>query len=260
MLDTITFGILGSGMLGRAIAQGLLRGGMPAAKLWLANRSGTPVPLEGGAGVTFTADPQIMARACDAVLLCLPPAAMAGLRIDLSDRLVLSVVAGLSLERMVAQTGAQRVIRAMSNPAAAQGLAYTPWIAGAGATAQDRALAAGLFDAIGAQDELTREAHIDDFTALTGPVPGFVACFAESMIRHAVSRGIPEPVATRAIRQLFHASGEMLAEGKTPATHVREMVEYGGTTAAGILRLRGSAFDAALSAALTAATERARSL
>ncbi|MBY5974538.1 NAD(P)-binding domain-containing protein [Ferrimonas balearica] len=260
MLSEITLGIIGTGQLGRAMAQGLLMGGLPGSNLWLANRSGTTVTLEGGAAVTQTTDLAALGAACDVVLLAVPPAVVPALSLDLSDRLVLSVVAGLTLDGMRHATGAHRVIRAMSSPAAEQRLAYTPWVAGGAVTAGDRALATGIFSAIGTTDEIAEEAHINDFTALTGPVPGFVAYFADSMIRHATAQGIPEEIATRAIRQLFLASGEMLKEGPTPARQVQEMVDYAGTTAAGLTHLRRGGFDAALSEALLAATEKARTI
>ena len=260
MLSEITLGIIGTGQLGRAMAQGLLMGGLPGSNLWLANRSGSPVALEGGAGVTQTTDLDALGAACDVVLLAVPPAVVPALDLKLADQLLLSVVAGLSLAGMRHATGAHRVIRAMSSPAAEQRLAYTPWVAGGAVTARDRALATALFGAIGQTDEISAEAHIDDFTALTGPVPGFVAYFADSMIRHATAQGIPEKIATRAIRQLILASGEMLKEGATPAQHVQEMVDYAGTTAAGLTHLRQGEFDAALSEALLAATQKARTI
>lgn len=257
---TITYGIIGSGMLGQAMAQGALTGGVAGSSLWMANRSGQPVALEGGAGVSFTADPQKLAEACDVILLCVPPAAMPALKIDASDKLVLSVVAGLTLAGISQASGSARVIRAMSSPAAAQCLAYTPWVVSETVTEADRAATRAFFGAMGQTDEIADEAHIDHFTAMTGPVPGFVAYFADSMIRHATAQGIAPEVAERAIRQLFLASGEMMKEGASPAAQVQEMIDYAGTTAAGLIALGDSDFDAALSAALTAAADRAREI
>ena len=119
----------------------------------------------------------------------------------------------------------------------------------------------GLFAACGLTDEISDEAQIDTFTALTGPVPGFVAYFADCMIAYATKRGIEPAIADRAIRQLFRASGTVLAgEGASPGEHVREMIDYAGTTAAGLVAMRGSPIAASIEDGLDAATTKAREL
>ncbi|MFZ1340469.1 MAG: hypothetical protein WAS26_15625 [Paracoccaceae bacterium] len=78
----------------------------------------------------------------------------------------------------------------MSSPAAALGLAYSPWVASDAVTEADRLLLHALLDPCGASDEVADEGHLDIFTAMTGPVPGFVAYFAASMIDYATAQGI----------------------------------------------------------------------
>ena len=114
------------------------------------------------------------------------------LRSTPQDKLVLSVMAGVTIEQMAKQTGARRVIRAMSSPAAELSLAYSPWCASPAVTSHDRDTARTLFEACGKTDEVANEDQIDYFTALTGPVPGFVAFFADSMIADAIARGVPK--------------------------------------------------------------------
>ncbi|WP_245943867.1 pyrroline-5-carboxylate reductase family protein [Acuticoccus kandeliae] len=125
-----TLAILGSGALGGAIARRLLSCAvLPPERLVLANRSGRAEGVPADAGVRVTTDLAAAAAMADAVLFALPPAATAGLRVPAADRLVLSVMAGVSVERLAEITGAARVIRAMSSPAAEIGLAYSPFFA-----------------------------------------------------------------------------------------------------------------------------------
>lgn len=250
----------GTGMLGTAIARALLaRKAVAAADLWISGRS-AQTPTHGPmAGVNSTQDNQALVAACDVILLCVPPAELVNLRIDAGDRLVVSVMAGVPIDRLRQATGARRVVRAMSSPAAGLGLAYSPWTASAEVGAQDRATVHRLFAACGLTDEVTDEAQIDFFTALTGPVPGFVAFFAASMADHAVKSGIAPQIADRAVRQLFRASGEMMAQGTaTPGDHVREMIDYAGTTAAGLTAMQDAALPETIAAGLDAATAMAR--
>ena len=149
----------------------------------------------------------------------------------------------------------------MSSPAAAIGLAYSPWVATTAVTAADRDWVARIFEACGTTDEITEEGHLDMFTAMTGPVPGFVALYAQCMADHAVRSGIDPAIADRAVRQLFFSAGAMLAHGAaTPADHVRQMIDYAGTTAAGLIAMKNSGIARAISDGLDAAAEKARNM
>lgn len=187
-----TLGIIGgSGMLGAALLRAVLgqenlQGGW---QVTISNRSG--VALDWAASVAVTTSNAELAAGCDTVLLCLPPAVFADMELDLSGKFVISVMAGVDLAALQVQTGASRVVRAMSSPAAAQGLAYSPWVASAAVDQADRQLVTRLFEACGTTDEIAEEPLLDHITAMTGPVPGFVAFFAEAMINHATAQGIP---------------------------------------------------------------------
>jgi pyrroline-5-carboxylate reductase len=257
----LSVGIIGgSGMLGSAIARALLEQRVVVPQsFWISNRGGRADGFEQWAGISVTADNRELVAACDIILLSVAPAQAKELNIDASDRLVLSVMAGVSIERLISLTGAARAIRAMSSPAAALGLAYTPWCCSSDATEADRAVATKIFEACGTTDEIQAEDQIDLFTALTGPVPGFVAHFAECMIDYAIRRGVEPRVADRAVRQLFHASGVMMAHSeRPPRDHVEEMISYAGTTAAGLQILKASPLSKAIDEGLDAAREKAR--
>ena len=260
-LDNWTFGIIGgTGMLGSAIAHAVLNSGtIKADRMWVSNRSGQ---IEGLDGVSVTTDPQELADACDVILLCVPPASTRTLRIKAETRLVLSVMAGVSLSALHDLTGADRIVRAMSSPAAKQGLAYSPWCASKGVTAQDRIVTRAIFEACGQTDEIQGdEALIDVFTAMTGPVPGFVAFFADAVAEFAEKSGVPAEIADRAVRQLFLGAGALMANNKmTPADHVKEMIDYAGTTAAGLEVMQSSDIKSDVSKALDAAVARTRTI
>ena len=258
-----SIGIIGgSGMLGRAISHALLdRKIIPAADFWVSNRSGSTIGFELHPGINFTSDNKRFCDACQIIKLSGPPALAPGISIDVPGRLVISVMAGITIDELQTITGSDRIVRAMSSPAAELGLAYSPWVASAQVDATDRISVGEIFEACGITDEIDDEAHLDHFTAMTGPVPGFVAFYAECMIDYAIKAGISPAVAHRAIRQLFFASGAMLAHGKaTPSDHVQEMIDYAGTTAAGMISMKNSPISKAIAEGLDAAVEKARNI
>lgn len=263
MNKTDTIGIIGgSGQLGGAIARALLRnGGIAPEQLVIANRSGTIGGFSEWRGLRVTTDNSAVVRDCSTIILSVPPASAPDIAIDAPDRLVISVMAGIPVERLMQITGAARVVRAMSSPAADVGLAYSPWFAAPAVTGEDRRLVVSLFEACGITDELPDEDQIDLFTAMTGPVPGFVAYFAACMVDYAVRRGVASETADRAVRQLFLASGSIIANADaSPADHVREMIDYAGTTAAGLTAMKNSPLADAIETGLDAACARARSI
>jgi pyrroline-5-carboxylate reductase len=243
------------------MARAALRAGVVSPdSLRLVTRSGRASGFEAWPAVRASDDPGTL-DACDLVLLAVPPAALPAVRPVPGDGAVVSVVAGATIARVQAATGTRRVLRAMSSPAAEQGLAFSAVCAAGDVTEADRDRTARLLAACGAVETVGDERLIDVFTALTGPVPGFVAYFAEAMAAFAVAEGVPAAVADRAVRQLFLASGRALAEeAATPAGQVQAMVDYAGTTAAGLVALRRSAVANEVAAALGAAMARARSI
>ena len=255
MSITQVVGIIGgTGQLGSAIARGCLSSGAIAPEaLWISSRSGKISGFEAWPGIRFTTSNQELVDAADIVLLSVPPHLFEGLVIAAAGKLVVSVMAGVSIEAIAAGTGAARVIRAMSSPAAELGLAYSPWTAGPGVTAADRDIVSALFEGCGKTDEVPDEAQIAFFTGLTGPVPGLVAYYADCMVRSAVARGVEPRVADRAVRQLFLSSGRILAEAApSPADQVQAMIDYDGTTAAGLRAMEASPIARSIDAALEA--------
>ncbi|MPT23967.1 MAG: pyrroline-5-carboxylate reductase, partial [Starkeya sp.] len=132
-------GLIGAGQLGGAIGAGLLRAGVVVpGHVWVATRSGPAGELAGVPGVNWTADVERLAARCEVILLALPPAAGRALRFAGAGRLVVSVMAGVRIDELIAISGGARVVRAMSSPAAALGMAYSPFFAGEGLNGVDR--------------------------------------------------------------------------------------------------------------------------
>ena len=149
----------------------------------------------------------------------------------------------------------------MSSPAAREGLAYSPWCASEDVIEADRKTATSILEACGLTDEVDSEAHIECFTAMTGPVPGFGAFYATAMVDYAEKRGIASDVADRAVRQLFLSAGTLMSAGTmTPADYVTQMIDYAGTTAVGLEEMERSSITNDIAKGLDAAVARTRSI
>lgn len=258
-----TVGIIGgNGALGSAIAKAMLKTDRIAPEnLWISCRSGAVSGFDHWPGMHVTNSNQELVEACDIVLLAVPPQLVSTVDVRITEQLLVSVMAGVTIDRLKALTGAARVIRAMSSPAAEMSLAYSPWYAPDNITDRDKDAITAIFNACGLTDAVGSEDQIDRFTAMTGPVPGFVAQFADSMVQYATRNGIAPEIADRAIRQLFRASGEILSQApETPAEQVQAMIDYAGTTGAGLSVMKASALAEDIGKGLDAAVEKARTI
>ena len=252
----------GTGQLGSAIALGLLaNSAIKASQLWISSRDNKLAAFSSYPEINFSHDNQQVVDACEIIILSVPPHLFSTININGNDRLIISVMAGITLNKIKLATNSHRVVRAMSSPAANQGMAYSPWYPAPQLSSKDKELVLDVFSACGETDEIPSEDQLDQFTAMTGPVPGFVAYFADCMIKYAIGQGISAAIADKAIRQLFYASGSIFSQEKeTPEDHVNEMIDYDGTTAAGLLSMKASPLSSLIEQGLAAACHKAKNI
>lgn len=252
----------GGGWLGSAIAARALEAGVIAAEaLILSSRSARASGFGKWAAVAWTSDNGDLARRSDIVILSVRPHQFFDLSLDIGRQLVISVMAGVSMATLRSRLGTDRVVRAMPNAAAELGLSYTPWLAGAGVSEEDRAFVKALFTACGETDEVGTEDQLDYLTGLSGSGPAFPALLASAMLSHAGMRGLPPDVARRAVLGVVCGASRLLAAADaSPEQTVQTFIDYEGTTAAGLRRMMGSGFVEAVHAGLDAAAAAAAAM
>ena len=245
----------GGGWLGQAIIKALLDAGtVTPAELGLSYRNKAP---DTNPGLFVTQDSQELADASDVIIMSVRPADWPAVIISAKGKLVISVMAGITLQQLVDQTHTARVVRALPNVAAQIRKSYTPWVASAEATPEDRVIVARIFGACGACDEVGAESHIDYLTGLTGAGPAYPALLAQALMADAISHGIQPDTAQRAVTELLIGTGRLLeASRQNPADIVQEFVDYRGVIAAAINAMREAGFDAAVGKGLAAALQK----
>ena len=249
-------GWLGSAMIAAALAQKAVAPG----QLIVSSRSGNKGSLA-DVPLTWTQDNAELARLADIVVLSVGPAQFRDVHLDLSGKLVLSVMAGVSCDAISARTQARRIIRSMPNAAAAIGQSFTPWFATPAVTAEDKAQAQAFLAASGDAVEVPAEGHIDFCVGLSGSGAAFPALLAEAMIAEAVAQGIPRAFAARAAKGVVCGASQLFkgADVETGAI-VKEMIDYRGTTAAALQAMIDNGFNGAVAAGLRAALKKAASI
>jgi pyrroline-5-carboxylate reductase len=251
-----TVGIVGGGgWLGGAIAEcGLSAGVLSASRLIVSSRSARGDRYARWPAVTWTSDNAELARRSQIVILSVRPQQFGALSLDLEGKLVISVMAGVAMATLERRLNAERVVRTMPNAAAEIGRSYTPWVASERATSTDRAFVTALFSSCGEQDEVQTERQLDYLTGLSGSGPAFPALLAKAMLQHAQESGIPEHVATKAVRGVICGATPLMdSDAFNPAETVETFIEYRGTTAAGLSAMIEAGLPQAVGSGLSAA-------
>jgi pyrroline-5-carboxylate reductase len=263
MTSPRTIGIIGgNGWLGRAIGHAMLEAGLvEAPALTLSCRAGTSDTFADWPQVFWTADNRELVRRSDVVIVSVRPEQFSAVEIDAREKPVISLMAGVSMETLRARTGSKRVVRAMPNAAAEIKRSYTPWFCSDAVSKEDSAFVQALFETCGKADEVGSEAEIDYLTALSGSGPAFPALLADALLSHALARGLPGPVARRAVAGVVCDASQLIAGPQaSPDEIVRAFMDYRGTTDAGLRAMQGAGFADAVHAGLSAAVAKAAAM
>jgi pyrroline-5-carboxylate reductase len=258
--------IIGGGVMGEALARGLIAAGWAPDALVVADvRPERLEVLSASLGVAGTQDSGEAASDADAVLLAVKPqeapVALKALAGNVGASGLLSIVAGLPTRSIEEQLGgAAAVVRAMPNTPARVGMGVTALAPGTDASEPTRKLASEVFSAVGPV-VWVEERYLDAVTALSGSGPAYVFLVAEAMVEAAVALGLPRDVAQTLTYATIEGAGRMMRETSDPPAALRAQVTSpGGTTAHALAVLEAMAVRAAFGEAIRAAERRSREL
>jgi len=260
------YAFLGAGKMASAIIHGLLRGGVcgPSDIIAACPEPALLGKLKDETSVSVVASNEEAAASAPNIFFCMKPADVAGAvgqaGAALEAKLVVSIVAGLSIASLSRLAPGCRVIRAMPNTAAMVGRAATAYACADSVTPADIAVAEAAFAGIGATFPV-RENMLNAVTGLSGSGPAYIYLVIEAMSDGGVACGLPRKLALDLAVQTVIGAAEMLAETSEHPAILREMVTSpAGTTMAGLRELETRGVRSAIIEAVSAAAARAREL
>lgn len=254
--------------MARALAGGFVRAGLAASERIAAH---DPVQQAADgfaaevAGAALLASNTQVVEASQVVILAVKPQQVPAVARELSghldsERLLVSIAAGLDLAQLAERFGTQRVVRVMPNTPCLVGEGAAGYALGPAATAEDGELVGRLLRSVGVAFEVD-ERLLDAVTGLSGSGPAFVYTVIEALSDGGVHAGLPRAIATSlAAQTVLGAARMVLATGEHPAVLRDRVASPGGTTIAGIQALEDHGLRAALMAAVAAASGRSAEL
>ena len=257
-------GVIGAGAMGGALVRGVLASGVTLDAVWAATKSAASArAVANEFGVSAYTTYGELTPSTDIVLLAVKPAQIdatlrelvrAGLR---PDTLVISVAAGVSIERIEAQLGQPNpVVRAMPNTPAFVGRAMTAIAGGTHATKEHLAIAERLFGAVGMCLTI-EERLLNAVTAISGSGPAYIYLIIEALADAGVRVGLPRDVAMTLVTQTVLGAATMVQENdRHPAALRDDVTTPAGCTIGALLVLE----DGKIRSVLARAVEEARNV
>ncbi|MFT5662180.1 MAG: pyrroline-5-carboxylate reductase [Sulfurimonas sp.] len=168
------------------------------------------------------------------IMLCVKPANVEEIatRIKGKAKVIYSVLAGTSVQKLKENLNPHAVVRTMPNLAASVNKSMTTLTG----DIEYKEEAEKLLGAIGATRWLSSEKEINIATALAGSGPAYLALIAEALTDGAVKQGLKRDDAMAIMRGLFDGFGSLIQEIH-PALLKDGVMSPGGTTAAGYAAL-----------------------
>ena len=178
----------------------------------------------------------------------------------LAEKLVVSIVAGVTIGKLAQSIGGERIVRVMPNTPALVGAGAAAYAPGAGATEEDAALVEKILSAVGMARRM-KESDLDAVTALSGSGPAYVFAFIQALADGGVAEGLSREAALALAVQTVRGSAEMAARsGEHPAVLKDAVTSPGGTTIRALEVLEDRGFSGAVIQAVRAAAARSREL
>jgi len=216
-------------------------------------------------GVSTLANNIKVIKGAELIILAIKPQDLSQVMEEIKDlsseQVVLSIVAGASLDSLCKGLNHPCIIRAMPNMPAQIGEGMTVWTTSVGVSQKQKEMAQPILSALGEEIHVPDEKYLDMATALSGSGPAYVFLFIEALIDAGVHIGLPRDIAQKLVIQTTLGSTYAVQKtGKHPA-ELRSMVTSpGGTTTEALLRLERGGFRSVLLEAVAAAYDKAKRL
>ena len=252
---------MANALVGGLIAKGFDRGSLSVIEVSPAARERIAVHQ-----VRVSTAPDAATAEADTLVIAVKPqdlrAALAGLAIDVTQKLVVSIAAGVRLDALSRWLGGhRRIVRCMPNTPALVGAGISGLYAPGEVSEADRKKAETILRAVGEVAWLREERLLDPVTAVSASGPAYVFWFIEQLAAFAEQTGIPRDDALRLAKHCVFGAGKLALQSDASPTELRKGVtSKGGTTEAALNVFAEEKLAERFARALDAATRRGAEL
>lgn len=259
----IKIAFIGAGRMASAMIGGLLKNNHYRATEIGCTCGNDPTgpQLAEKTGITYEPDLGQLLKMTEIAVLACKPQQFNDLSPELAsllkDKLVVSILAGTTLEKLNAKFNqARNVVRAMPNTPGQIGAGITGYSPAQPLSSQDSDAVAKILGSLGEIIELP-ENKIDAVTAVSGSGPAYLFEFAAALREAAKAVDLDDATAEKlALHTIFGAAKLLEATGEDPETLRNNVTSPNGTTQAALESFQANNLRDIVQAAVTAARDR----
>ena len=174
------------------------------------------------------------------------------------EQIIISIMAGITIDYMKDLTGLDKVVRAMPNLPAQIGRGLTSYIASEAVSKVELILVENLLDTTGKSILVSNENFIDASTGISGSGPAYVFYFMQSMMEAALQMGFSKNISKVLVSETFTGAVELFNQADHSPNKWMDMVaSKGGTTRAALDSMEDNNVNELIKEAAFAAFNRA---
>lgn len=202
----------------------------------------------------------------DLVILSVKPQDFTSISEDLKqvlkhDQVVLSIMAGITIERIQNELNHQLVVRAMPNTPAMLGMGITGFTAAEGISFSKLLKIENLINATGRSVFIEDESMIDAVTALSGSGPAYFYYIVKHMVEAGKKMGFDEGMSQLLVKQTMLGAYHLINNAEKDLDDlIKAVASKGGTTEAALKVFEESKLSDGLVNGILAAEKRAKEL
>lgn len=175
-----------------------------------------------------------------------------------SDQILISIMAGITLNTIHEYTGLAKIVRAMPNLPAKIGKGLTAYVATNSVSRIELLTLESLLDTTGKSILVGNEKFIDASTGISGSGPAYVFYFMESMMEAALQMGFSKKVSKLLVSETFTGAVELFNQNNlSPKSWMAKVTSKGGTTQAALDSMKDNKVGDLIKDAAFAAFDRA---
>ncbi|MFH1053016.1 MAG: pyrroline-5-carboxylate reductase [Candidatus Woesearchaeota archaeon] len=255
-------GIIGTGKMGKAILESLLDIER-SSDIYINDKNINYAKQIGEELNVKVVDIKQMIEICDIIIISVKPQDLEELSLEfenISDKLIISIMAGVKISVLKEKLKADKIIRVMPNLCCLVKEASSAYTTREGVSEDDIKYAERIMKSFGTVIRIDEDL-MDAVTGLSGSGPAYVAKFVKSLANAGVNQGLSKNQSYKLALQTVFGTGKLLKEGKINADELIEMVSSKkGTTVAGMSVIEDSDFEEIILRTVEKATERSKEL
>ncbi|GAG03789.1 unnamed protein product [marine sediment metagenome] len=218
--------------------------------------------VEDETGINVTPYNKVVVNESDVIFLAVKPQQIDKVLDEIRDtnKLIISIAAGITLKHLADKLKNARVVRVMPNTPCLVGEMAAGFALGPKVKDEDVKIVEELLNSAG-KAFLLKESMLDAVTGLSGSGPAFIAYLIQCLIEASVEQGLSKDIATELAERTALGTAKLLIEkGLSPKELIKMVASPGGTTIAGLEVLIKSDVRNILIETVEKATKRSKEL